>query len=234
MPPPRGRGAPGGPAKKSEIAREHSPGGRARSVQASLLLDTFPELVAPTLDPRTLAEVPVAAELLRQGDLAALGQIYDEHHHAVRMFARRLLGEDAAEDLVHDTFLSLPKALQRWNGIGALRTFIIGVAINHARHHVRAKTRRWRAMARFAQEPEHEAYVSPEHDSEQRRLAAMLMRALDTLSFDHRTTFVLAEIEERSSPEVAQILGIPEATVRTRLHYARQKLRVALEREGAR
>jgi RNA polymerase sigma-70 factor (ECF subfamily) len=191
--------------------------------------------VAPTLDPRALAEAPLAADLLRQGDLAALGHVYDEHHHAVRMFARRLLGEEAAaEDLVHDTFLTLPKALRRWNGVGSLRTFIIGVAINHARHHVRGRTRRWLAMARFAREPEPEPHASPEHDSEQRQLAAMLMRALETLPFDQRTTFVLSEIEERSSPEVAQILGIPEATVRTRLHHARLKLRVALEREGAR
>ena len=176
----------------------------------------------------------MAAELLRQGDLAALGQVYDEHHHAVRMFARRLIGEDASEDLVHDTFLALPKAIRRWNGVGSLRTFIISVAINHARHHVRSRTRRWLAMTRFAQEPAQDVSSSPEHDSEQHQLAALLMRALEKLSFDHRTAFVLSDIEERSSPEVAQILGIPEATVRTRLHYARQKLRVALEREGLR
>ena len=203
-------------------------------MQAGPVLDTFPELVASTLDTRTLAEAPLAADLLRQGDLAALGQVYDEHHHAVRMFARRLIGEEAAEDLVHDTFLALPKAIRRWNGAGALRTFIIGVAINHARHHVRGRTRRWLAMTRFAKEPAPEAYSSPEDDSEQKQLAALLMRALETLSFDHRTAFVLSDVEERSSPEVAQILGIPEATVRTRLHYARQKLRVALEREGVR
>jgi RNA polymerase sigma-70 factor, ECF subfamily len=41
-------------------------------------------------------------------------------------------------------------------------------------------------------------------------------------------------VEERSSPEVAQILGIPEATVRTRLHHARQKLRASIEKAGVR
>jgi RNA polymerase sigma-70 factor, ECF subfamily len=195
-------------------------------------LDTFSEIMAPSLDRASVAEAPEAT-LLREGDIQALGEVYDAHHHAVRTFARRLLGEEAAEDLVHDTFLTLPKALRRWNGEGSLRTFIIGVAINHARHHVRARSRRRFAMARFALEPE-PAARSQEDASEQRRLSALLLRAMDSLSFDHRTAFVLCEVEERSSQEVAQILGIPETTVRTRLHHARQKLRVALEKEGVR
>lgn len=196
-------------------------------------MDTLCQMPAAPFDRASLTEAAPDALLREAGDVAALGRIYDEHHHAVRTFARRLLGEEAAEDLVHDTFLTLPKALRRWNGSGSLRTFIIGVAINHARHYVRARTRRRLAMARFAQEPEPSAR-SQEDASEQKRLAALLARALETLSFDHRATFVLCEVEERSSPEVAQILGIPEATVRTRLHHARQKLRAALEREGVR
>jgi RNA polymerase sigma-70 factor, ECF subfamily len=198
----------------------------------SHVLDTFTHMMAPPLDPADVAGGS-PADVLREGDLTALGQIYDEHHAAVRMFARRLLGDEAAEDLVHDTFLTLPKALRRWNGEGSLRTFIIGVAINHARHHARSRARRRSMLSRFAREPEPRSR-SQEELSEQRRLAGMLTRALDTLSFDHRTAFVLCEVEERSSPEVAQILDIPEATVRTRLHHARLKLRVALEREGAR
>ena len=200
-----------------------------RLASRSFGLDNIAELMA--LQPAQTEVVP--ADLpLGEGDLASLARVYDEHHAAVRMFARRLLGEEAAEDLVHDTFLSLPKALRRWSGEGSLRTFIIGVAINHARHHVRAQARRRRALQRFSEQPPAPAR-SPEERSDQRRLAALLMRALDTLSFEHRTTFVLCEVEERSSPEVAQILGIPEATVRTRLHHARQKLRAALQREGA-
>lgn len=203
------------------------------TVQGRPILDSFGDMMAPPLDRPSYTEASAAVLSLREGDMTGLAKIYDEHHHAVRMFARRLLGEDAAEDLVHDTFLTLPKALQRWNGDGTLRTFIIGVAINHARHHVRSRTRRRFALARFGREPEPKQR-SQEDESEQRRLAKLLMRALETLSFDHRTTFVLSEVEDRSSPEVAQILGIPEATVRTRLHHARQKLRTALEREGVR
>ena len=178
------------------------------------------------------ADAALAAEVAA-GDLTALGKLYDLHHTAVRAFARRLIGEDGAEDLVHDTFLTLPKALARWNGQSALRTFVLGVAINHARHRVRSRLRFSFALARFSREPERSAR-SPEEQSEQKRLAVALQHALDSLSFDHRTAFVLCEVEERSSVEVAQILGIPEGTVRTRLHHAKQKLRAVLEKAGAR
>jgi RNA polymerase sigma-70 factor, ECF subfamily len=177
--------------------------------------------------------VPTAAERLQAGDLAALGHAYDEHHAAVRAFARRLVGDAHAEDLVHDTFLTLPKALQRWNGQGALRTFILGVAVNHARHYARSRFRLHALLERFGREPERPEQ-SFEELSDQKRLAAQLRRALERLSFDHRTAFVLCEVEERPSSEVARILGIPEGTVRTRLHHARQKLRAWLEQEAAR
>ena len=192
-------------------------------------MDTLNQMIARA----PLADAEPALPLLREGDPEALGKVYDAHHVAVRTFARRLIGDEAAEDLVHDTFLSLPKALTRWSGQGALRSFIIGVAINHARHYVRARARRHRALERLSAQPPPTS-DSPEQSSEQRQLAELLLRALDSLSFDHRTTFVLCEVEERSSPEVAQILGIPENTVRTRLHHARRALRAALEREGVR
>jgi RNA polymerase sigma-70 factor, ECF subfamily len=166
-------------------------------------------------------------------DLSQLGRLYDEHHTAVYAFARRFVGEEAAWDLVHDTFLTLPKVLPRWNGASAIRTFIIGIAVNHARHHVRSSARRRRALAEFAAEPERSS-GSPEREAEQQRLSQLLLRALDGLSFEHRSVFVLCEVEERSSTEVAQILAIPEGTVRTRLFHARQKLRSALEKQGLR
>lgn len=176
---------------------------------------------------------PSAREGLAAGDLDALARLYEQHHEAVRRFARRFVGEETAEDLVHDTFLSLPRALGRWNGTGSLRTFLIGIALNHARHHVRAAARKRAAMQRFAAEPPGPAQ-SPQDALDQRQLSELLLRAMDTLSFDHRSAFVLCDVEERPAAEVAELLGIPEATVRTRLFHARQKLRTALQRRGAR
>src|SRR6476660_2446594 len=74
-------------------------------------------------------------ERLRRGDLDAIAEVYDRHHAAVRSFARRLVGDEAAaEDLVHDVFVALPPAMGRYQGAASLRTFLVSIAVNHARH----------------------------------------------------------------------------------------------------
>jgi RNA polymerase sigma-70 factor, ECF subfamily len=171
---------------------------------------------------------------LRRGDGKALGEAYDRHHEALRAFARRLIGSnEEAEDLVHETFLTLPGALEGFRGGSSLRTFLISIAVNHARHFVRAAARRRAAMDRFAQEA-HADVTGPEREASDRELARALTRALDELPIEQRVAFVLCEVEGRASPEVAQIVEAPEATVRTRLLHARLKLRSAMTREGFR
>jgi RNA polymerase sigma-70 factor, ECF subfamily len=105
------------------------------------------------------------------------------------------------------------------------------VAANHARHHVRSARRRRAASDRLRLEPQASTHT-PEQDARRVELGRALTRAMDALSVDHRLAFVLCEIEERSSREVAEILGIPDATVRTRCHHAKKRLRAALEKEG--
>jgi RNA polymerase sigma-70 factor (ECF subfamily) len=171
---------------------------------------------------------------LRRGDLLALGEAYDAHHVHVRAFARRLVGDDsAAEDLVQETFLALLRASTRFRHGASLRTFLVSVAINHARHHVRAAMRRRVAMGRLAHEPLC-MNRGPEHDAERAELAAALVRALDTLPIEQRVAIVLCEVEERTSREVALITGVPEGTVRTRILHAKRKLVEALAKEGVR
>ena len=101
-------------------------------------------------DEDTNAEADLAARL-RAGDRAAVELVYVAHHAAIRGFARRLVGDAAsAEDIVHETFVALPRAIRRFRGEGSLRAFLIGVAANHSRRHVRSATRRRRATERLA------------------------------------------------------------------------------------
>jgi RNA polymerase sigma-70 factor, ECF subfamily len=189
----------------------------------------------------TLTRTPLTGELdedeslvarLERGDPNAVGELYDQHHAAVRAFAKRLVGDaSATEDLVHDVFVALPKAIGRYRGESSLRTFLIGIAVNHARHHVRAAARRRNALERLGREPEGMA-GTPEHDARRHELATLLTRALDQLSLDQRVAFVLCEVEERTSREAAEIVGVPEATVRTRLFHAKKRLRALLEEEA--
>jgi RNA polymerase sigma-70 factor (ECF subfamily) len=160
--------------------------------------------------------------------------VYDRHQAAVHAFARRLTGDAAAaQDLVHETFVSLPSAIRRFQGGSSLRTFLLSIAVNHSRHHLRAASRRRAAMERFSREPNGDPSASgPEQHAMRVDLARELSRALDLLPLDQRVAFVLCEVEERTSREAAQIAGAPEATVRTRLFHAKKKLRDELERRG--
>jgi RNA polymerase sigma-70 factor, ECF subfamily len=185
------------------------------------------------------AEQMDLVERLRTGELAAVGEAYDRHHEQVRRFARRLLGDESvAEDLVQETFLTLPRAVQRFEGRSSLRTFLVSIAANHSRHHVRAASRRRTAMDKAAQEdvaPGHShASANPEQELQRRQMAALLNRCLDQLSHDHRLVFILCEVEDYTSAKASEVLDVPEGTVRTRLMHAKKKLRSLLEKEGAR
>jgi RNA polymerase sigma-70 factor (ECF subfamily) len=166
---------------------------------------------------------------LRDGDRAAVEQAYVAHHTTIRAFARRLVGDaTAAEDLVQETFVALPRAIRRYRGDAPLRSFLMGIAVNHARRHVRAAMRRRRATEKLGTEVRPPAPDATDA-LERKRLALRLSAALDDLPIDQRVAFVLCEAEGRTSVEVAEILRIPEGTVRTRLFHAKRKLRIALE-----
>lgn len=177
---------------------------------------------------------PAAEDLvprLVRGDRNAVDEAYRTYHAAVRGLARRLLGDSsAAEDIVHETFVTLPKAIRKYRGESSFRSFLLGVAVNHSRRHIRSVMRRRRAMERLAARDA----VSPTSfdghaEVVRRQLADRLTLALDQLSFDQREAFVLCEVEQRTSVEVSEILGTPEGTIRTRVFHARRKLREVLE-----
>lgn len=171
---------------------------------------------------------------LRAGDRDAVEQTYVAHHGVIRGFARRLVGDEAAaEDIVHETFVTLPRAIRRFRGDSPLRGFLIGVAANHSRRFVRSAIRRRRATQRLAErELVQETGTTPHQDLVNRRLADRLWAALDRLPLEQRIVFVLCEAEQRTSVEVATIVNAPEGTVRTRLFHAKRKLRELLEEDG--
>jgi RNA polymerase sigma-70 factor, ECF subfamily len=169
---------------------------------------------------------------LSRADTSALRDVYRQHHEAVRAFARRLLSSDAdAEEIVQDVFVDLPHAVRSFRGDCALSSFVMSVAVNHARHFMRAAGRRRAAHARLAEEHRSRVAVAPAADdaAEREELARRLLHAMSQLSTEQRLAFVLCDVEERTSQEAAQILGVPASTLRTRLSAARDTLRGLLE-----
>jgi RNA polymerase sigma-70 factor (ECF subfamily) len=178
---------------------------------------------------------PTLLQRLKCGETDAVGEAYDLHQGAVYAFARRLVGDPAAaQDLVHEVFVALPRAVLNFRGESSVRTFLLSIAVNHARHHIRAAARRRVALVRLSRELDHDTPAGPEQEAHRVDLARELSRALDTLPLDQRVAFVLCEFEDHTSKEAAQIVGAPEATVRTRVFHAKKKLREQLQSRGLR
>lgn len=170
------------------------------------------------------------ARRVASGEVAALGELYDAHHQHVRAFCQRLFAGGAeAEDLVQETFLAAPSALRRFEGRSSLRTFLVSIAVNHARHHRRAVARRVGMLARFHREPSSEV-LRPDQANERTELVEAMAAVLLELPIDQRVAVVLCIVEERTSAEAAQIVGVAEATIRTRIFHARKKMKELLAR----
>jgi RNA polymerase sigma-70 factor (ECF subfamily) len=183
----------------------------------------------PTVPSRTDDELVAS---LAAGSVNAMATFFDGNHEGVRTLARRLLGDDAAaEDVVQEVFTSFPRAARRYRGDCDLQSFLLGITVKKARSHLRSTIRRRRLLERYARE-ERPRPRDPEQHTYRKELARRLVWALDQISPTHREAFVLCEIQGLTAGQAADVLGIPEATVRTRLFHGRARLRGLFSEEA--
>jgi RNA polymerase sigma-70 factor (ECF subfamily) len=165
------------------------------------------------------------------GDAPALGALFDRFHVAVYRFAGRLPMTDdlARDDLVQATFLEVRRAAHSFRGTSSVKTWILGVAANVARHTLRAERRRRVHQARYLEG----MAAAPElldAQVERKKLLARVAEALAALPRDQQVAFILCDLEQLPGVEVARVLEIPEGTLWRRLHTARKAMREAIER----
>jgi RNA polymerase sigma-70 factor (ECF subfamily) len=174
------------------------------------------------------------AELLRgvaDGDLACLGDLYDRHAQDVwRVVSRTLRGSSEVEDVVHATFLNLPRIARSYDGRIDARAWLNGIAVRLALRHGRGAGRFRRMLQSLAEVVTTRSSSDPERRASHREDVAVFEQALGRLSAKKRAVFVLVELEGMSSDEAAAALQIPAATVRTRLLHARRELNASLGR----
>jgi RNA polymerase sigma-70 factor, ECF subfamily len=167
------------------------------------------------------------------GDRAALGVLFDRHRNHVHRFLARLHFRDARdlEDLLQGTFLEAQRGAARFGGRCSVRTWLMAVAANVARHHMRAESRRRAAMERLGVTPRPCA-DSPLDAAERHQVSARLTDALAALDDRLRVPFVMCDLEGNAIDQVAGALGLHMGTLWRRLHEARKLLRRAIEEEA--
>jgi RNA polymerase sigma-70 factor (ECF subfamily) len=164
-----------------------------------------------------------------EGDLGAIGELYDRHARHVWRVARRSLDDMTAEDVVHQLFLKLPELARSYDGRPRCRGWLCGIAIRLAIRQRRGAGRFGRILAAFSHTLSGRSTRTPEGEAMTRQGLSQLEVALGKLSEKNRVVFVLVELEDLSSEEVAGLLQIPAGTVRRRLFQARRELQAAMK-----
>ncbi|MBI3185213.1 MAG: sigma-70 family RNA polymerase sigma factor [Myxococcales bacterium] len=160
-------------------------------------------------------------------DLPPISHLYRQHRHRALAIARRILGDcDEAEDVVQDVFSKLCLERVRFDGKAAYSTWLYRIMVNSSINSLRSRRRRARLESRPGRP------LGPEESFAGREIQRLLSEALSELTEQHRTMLWLRELRGLSYPEIAQLLGVPEGTVKSALNRGRARLLEVLERKG--
>jgi RNA polymerase sigma-70 factor, ECF subfamily len=163
------------------------------------------------------------------GQFEALGGLFDQYEPDVRRFIGRLgVSVGDVDDLVQSTFLEVIRAAPRFDAAYPVKNWLLGLAIMMVRRQRRTASRAAASLLRWARLLLTESPPTPAADFERDRELQRFHGAFARLSAKKREVFTLVALEGLSGEEVARTLGIPVATVRTRLHNARLELRASL------
>ena len=165
------------------------------------------------------------------GDRLAMQVLFARHHVRVYRFVLRLVGNPAtAEDLISEVFLDVWRQAAKFEARSSASTWLLAIA-------------RFKALSALRRRPDEElddetaAAIedlsdNPEVTAQKKDKSTILRKCLTGLSREHREIIDLVYYHEKSVEEVAGIVGIPEATVKTRMFYARKKLSELLKAAG--
>jgi len=168
---------------------------------------------------------------IADGDRLAMKVLFARHHVRVYRFVLRMVRNEAtAEDLISEVFLDVWRQAGKFEGRSTVSTWMLSIA-------------RFKALSALRRRNEEELddetadaiedlADDPEVALAKKDKGAVLRQCLARLSSEHREIIDLVYYHEKSVEEVSGIVGIPEATVKTRMFYARKKLGELLREQG--
>jgi RNA polymerase sigma-70 factor (ECF subfamily) len=181
-----------------------------------------------SIPPPTPPDLSQLVARARQGDREALEAVLSAVAPSIHRFGLRMCRNvHDAEDVLQDTLINIAAHLGEFEGRSSLSSWVFALTRSAcARKRRGLKNRPQLNEERIGQQPDLTA--TPEAHAADRELATALSGALDGLSDDHREVILMRDIEGLSAPEAASSLGISVEALKSRLHRAREALRVAL------
>ena len=181
---------------------------------------------------KTFSDVNLVQEC-QAGDPSAFDEIVRRYKNRIYTVIYRFLGDrEDSLDVTQEAFIRAYNAIQKFQGTAHVYTWLYRIAANLARNHLRDGSRKGRdkATSLEAMEPSMAQYTTrtdttPRTMAEGHELEAQLQQCLNDLPENCRIAFVLRTFDDLSYDEIADVLGCPPGTVKSRIHQARTLLR---------
>jgi RNA polymerase sigma-70 factor (ECF subfamily) len=168
---------------------------------------------------------------IADGDRLAMQVLFARHHVRVYRFVLRLVNDASiAEDTISEVFLDVWRQAGRFEGRSAVSTWLLSIARFKALSVLRK--RKDEELDEDAAAAIPDTADTPEISLQKKDKSAVLRECLKSLTPEHREIIDLVYYHEKSVEEAAEIIGIPENTVKTRMFYARKRLSELLKEAG--
>ncbi|NJK69744.1 MAG: sigma-70 family RNA polymerase sigma factor [Microcoleus sp. CSU_2_2] len=171
-----------------------------------------------------------------KGDRTCFRYLYKRYQHKVRSTLYQLCGPSLVDDLAQEVFLRVWKGLPKLKHKDNFSTWLYRITWNVASDQRQAFAQQHSFDSKLKNQAEIAPVIIKDSTSDLMQLhyQDLVQRGLEQLSFEHRSVLVLHDLEDIPQKEVAEILGLPAGTVKSRVFYARNAVRQFLEKEGVR
>ncbi|MBN2007638.1 MAG: sigma-70 family RNA polymerase sigma factor [Anaerolineae bacterium] len=171
-------------------------------------------------------------EQLQKGDLKALGELFERYRNLVYRTAFAIIRDErAAEDVLQECFVRLYTYADSIDSNRPLEPWLYRVTVNLAYDWSTKKSRGQsidEVLEWLSGLPG--GFPPPDHKTEEKEMLSMVQDVIAKLAPSHRAVIVLFYMENLSVDDIANVLELPVGTVKSRLHYARERLRESLEK----
>jgi len=178
---------------------------------------------------------------LRDRDERAFRELLEAHRDRVFNITYRMLGNRAeAEDVAQEVFITVFKTIETFREESKFSTWLYRVTVNHCKNRIKYLARRHERdrdeLDETSQQQNGAVSGAPVRAAQPDRALASaqmekhLQEAIANLDDDHRVVVVLRDVEDLSIEEICEITGLPDGTVKSRLHRARLVLRKKMQR----